>query len=196
VTQPGWASGITRAIADELRRYRAERGLSAQQLADRCAKLGLEISRATITDLENGRRIAVSVAELIIMARALEISPIALITPVGRQETMEIFPGQRTGAFDAALWFSGHADLVNAEGGKDGPDLVAADIDAEDLSLYYQYADAVRAWRRIADRPELLRDAEVIETIEQAFHQLRARIGERGLIVPPLPHGLEHLDKA
>jgi transcriptional regulator with XRE-family HTH domain len=74
-----WSSRLTRSIATEIRRRRKARKWSAQRLSDECAALGLEITRTAISDLENGRRRFITVAELLIIAQALEIGPAALL---------------------------------------------------------------------------------------------------------------------
>ena len=67
----------------------------------------MEIPRATIADLENGRRAHVSVAELLVLAAALEVPPLALMLPVGTAETAEILPGLERGTWEAAKWVTG-----------------------------------------------------------------------------------------
>lgn len=70
---------LTRSIAAEIRRYRKQRKWSAQRLSDECANLGLHIPRSTLADLENGRRRAISVAEMLVIARVLEMTPACLL---------------------------------------------------------------------------------------------------------------------
>lgn len=54
---------------------------SAQWLADKTGELGYQVSRTTISDLENGRRRYVTTAELVVLALALDTAPIALMYP-------------------------------------------------------------------------------------------------------------------
>jgi transcriptional regulator with XRE-family HTH domain len=74
-----WSSRLTRSIAAQIRQRRKARKWSAQRLSDECAELGLEFPRTTLADLENGRRRSISVAELLVAARALEITPACLL---------------------------------------------------------------------------------------------------------------------
>ena len=80
---------------------------SAQWLADRTKELGYEVSRSVISDLENGRRRYVTTAELVILAAALNTSPVVLIYPGPYDIHVELAPGLRVIEFDAAQWFSG-----------------------------------------------------------------------------------------
>ena len=106
-TQKDWPARLTASIAGEIRRWRKARHLSAQQLSEACAKLGAEISRATLADLEAGRRAHLSVAELLVLARALDVAPVLLVCPVGAEAEAEILPGQAREPFRAAQWLVG-----------------------------------------------------------------------------------------
>jgi len=105
--QSDWPAGLTSAIAAEMRRYRLSRKYSAKELADRCVKLGLPVSRSTLADLENGRRASLTVPELLIIARALDVPPVQLVYPVGHVDAVEALPGQNVPPWTAAKWLTG-----------------------------------------------------------------------------------------
>src|SRR5690606_15614422 len=106
--QEDWASRLCRSVAGEVRRYRRERGLSAQQLADRCADLGMPgLGRMTIANLENGRRHSIALAEVLIRAAALDVAPAARASPVGYAAAVEYLPGQEAPPLDALDYFAG-----------------------------------------------------------------------------------------
>lgn len=91
---------------------------SAQWLSDRTKELGYEVTRSVISDLENGRRRYVTTAELIVLAAALNTSPVNLVYPGPYQNIVEILPGRGAGEFIAAQWFSGiYSYLGNTEMG-------------------------------------------------------------------------------
>jgi hypothetical protein len=120
MTQQRWQEGITRRVAEELRRLRGEN--SVQWLSDRTAELGYRVSRSTISDMEVGRRTRFEVAELIVLAAALGVPPVALLYPGVLTEEVELLPGVSCTAFDAAQWFSGLAmpgwrGITGADGG-------------------------------------------------------------------------------
>ncbi|MBL7487381.1 helix-turn-helix domain-containing protein [Frankia sp. AgW1.1] len=112
-------------IAGEVRRHRQRLKLSAQQLADRTAELGHPLSRDVLTNLENGRRPAVSTADLVVLGAALEVAPVQLLFPVGRVETVEALPGRTVPPWDALRWFSGERDV---EGLPDRPVVTAPEL--------------------------------------------------------------------
>lgn len=114
-TQIEWPARLTRSIAGQVRRYRKARKWSAQNLADECAALGLDVRRDLITDLENGRRSHVSVAELFVLAAALGVPPVQLLAGTGAEESAEVLPGRHVPAFRAAEWVSGEGPLPDPE---------------------------------------------------------------------------------
>lgn len=113
-TQADWGARVTRAIAAQIRRHRDGR-LSAQVLSDLTGKLGYEIPRNTIADLESGRRASISVAELLVLSRALDIPPLLLLFPVDDQAELEVLPGESRPAWRAAQWFTGEGPFPDRE---------------------------------------------------------------------------------
>lgn len=114
-----WPARLANRVAQEVRRHRMRRGMSAQQLADVCAQLGLPLSRSALANLESGRRPTVSLAEVLVLGKALGVPPIELVFPVGREEQLvEVLPGKKMGAWEAVKWFSGEGPfLQRAEDG-------------------------------------------------------------------------------
>lgn len=115
VTLDTWQGRVTRTIAREIRRYRDERKMSAQQLADRTAELGMEIPRSVIANLESGRRETVTVPELQVLAAALQVAPVELVCPAGFDEQTEILPDRMVDPLSASLWFRGEL-MLGVEG--------------------------------------------------------------------------------
>jgi len=105
MTQPIWAEDTTHRIAAAVKALRGKR--SAQWLADRTAELGHPISRTAISNLEIGRKHAVDVPELIVLARALGVPPLLLLYPDLPAGEVEVLPGHRTSSWSAAQWFAG-----------------------------------------------------------------------------------------
>lgn len=217
-------------MSSELRRYRREQGLSAQQLSDACARLGLEISRSTLADLENGRRTTLTVAELLILAAALEVPPLLLALPLGRQEDLEILPALQMNTWDSARWWQGEAVIKGSGNASE----LSSDPDVDVLLLAHAHADLLRMLsllenmimqlaalthndpaeakaaaidptdiRTLANAPlSLVIGAPLIQSINGNYEQIAESLGEirntmreQGLIPPPLPPKLAHLDK-
>ena len=70
-------------------------------------ELGVPIRRSVLANLESGRRSTLSVAELLVLARALGVAPLMLLFPIGAAETIEVLPGEEVPVFAAARWFTG-----------------------------------------------------------------------------------------
>jgi len=107
-----WGEEQTSRIAQEVHRLRKSQKRSAQWLADRTAELGYAITRPVISDIETGRRKYVTVTELMVLARALNTTPIALLYPDPCDDEIEMLPGVRTSGPYAPQWFSGLVDVA------------------------------------------------------------------------------------
>ncbi|MER7799029.1 helix-turn-helix transcriptional regulator [Streptomyces parvulus] len=118
--QQDWAARIGRGIAGEVRRHRTAKGWSAQQLSDRCAELGMPVPRTVLSNLENGRRTNVTVAEVLILACALDVAPAALIFPAGYAESVEVVPGIVAHPMRGIQWISGETALPDGKSGSMG----------------------------------------------------------------------------
>ncbi|WP_052466534.1 helix-turn-helix domain-containing protein [Mobilicoccus massiliensis] len=79
--QSEWPRSWTRRIGAEIARLRKEEGLSQTDLCERCAGFGFPIVRNTVVGLETGRREGITVHELVVIARALSVSPAELLFP-------------------------------------------------------------------------------------------------------------------
>jgi len=112
MTQGHWHGDTTQRLAASVKALRGKR--SAQWLADRTAELGYGISRTAISNLEVGRKRAVEVPELIVLAAALEVPPILLLYPELPGGEVEILPGITVGSWDAAQWFTGERQMPEA----------------------------------------------------------------------------------
>lgn len=97
-----WRERTTDAVGDAVARYRKERGLSAQQLADRCAQLGGSLPRGVIAKLESRSRGSVTVDELLVLAEALGVPVVRLLAPLDNGD-VELFPGVPFGPWEAAM---------------------------------------------------------------------------------------------
>jgi transcriptional regulator with XRE-family HTH domain len=113
-------------IARAVRSARKENGLSAQDVADATADLGYPISRSRITNLENGRKQGVDVAELMVLAAALGVPPVMLLYGGNPDYDVEMLPGRTEAALFALAWFTGDTGLAKDSVAK--PDSTAAAV--------------------------------------------------------------------
>jgi hypothetical protein len=119
---------------------------SALWLSDRTAELGFRVSPTVIAKLDSGHRGSVlSVAELVVLAAALDTSPLVLLYPGPYNKTVEVLPGRALSELDAVQWFSARAWYA-----------ALAIIDkersaSESRSAWRSATDPVRSWAQLAD---------------------------------------------
>lgn len=178
-------------------------GITAQALADRCTSLGMPMDRTVVAKLEKGTRQTITVGEVIVLARALGVPPIALLFDLGDQET-EILPGESANTWSAVKWFTGETDRL--------PGDQEQMQDVEPIQLYREHDSMVETWyvqrdalQRVVDERGQLgrRDtdaqlaqyaAESLGRIADRLRQLREQMRTRGLVPPELTPELAYID--
>jgi hypothetical protein len=107
-----WSEGLVRRVGVAVKMARD--GKSAKWLSDRTGELGYRVSPTVIAKLDSGHRGNVlSVPELLVLAAALDIAPIALLYPGPYKQETELLPGVSWTELEAAEWFSGNLDRSN-----------------------------------------------------------------------------------
>src|SRR5690606_30065616 len=101
-SQP-WAQRIAAGVGRRVRSYRTELGLSAQAVVDRCAMLGYDLKRSVLAEMENGKRATVSLPDVLVLARALRVPPLALMIDLG--SPAEVGPLERISGWETYEWF-------------------------------------------------------------------------------------------
>lgn len=99
-------------LARSIRFHRDRLRLTALQLSERIAEIGGSVSRQAISKIELAER-DVRIDELMLIARALKMSPLLLLFPIGT-ETDRIpgevsLAGQTMPMWEAVQWFTGEA---------------------------------------------------------------------------------------
>ncbi|WP_293012039.1 helix-turn-helix transcriptional regulator [Mycolicibacterium sp.] len=100
-----WHLATSQRIGRSVAARRKELGMTALQLSERCRDLGAPIHRSTITKIENGRP-RFDLGELLVLAAALDTSPVRLVYPGPYDQNVEVIPGVDATEFVAAQWFS------------------------------------------------------------------------------------------
>lgn len=100
---------MTSRIGATISKLRGERPV--QWLADTTKALGHPVSRTTLWELESGKRKSIAVAELLIIADALDIPPLMLVFPELPDGVVRALPNTPMTSFDAVRWVSGEGDL-------------------------------------------------------------------------------------
>ncbi|WP_242882527.1 helix-turn-helix domain-containing protein [Actinomadura litoris] len=197
VTQIDWTRNLTASIAEQVRRYRKDRGLSAQQLADACKALGLDTSRSAVANFENGRRDTVSVAELVAFAHALDVPPLLLVVPLGVDQLTHLPAGIAASSWEAAQWFAG---LDRTKSGavrlfvRHERYVGEAEFASRKAAAARSMAAAVDdAARRAAHTATAQAADQAVRLAEEIIAETRDDIRAAGLTPPALPLLLTHL---
>lgn len=107
MTSEDWARVMTKVVAAGIKRLRGDR--TVQWVSDRTAELGHTVSRSRISDIEGGKRGGpIGVAELIVIAEALDVPPLELLY-CGVLVTGEVayLPGLTMTGWEALMRFTG-----------------------------------------------------------------------------------------
>ena len=149
-----WERRHAAKLGKAVQKLRGER--SAVWLEQRTAELGLKMTRQTVADLESGRRRFVTTAELLVLAAALDTTPIALMYPNPSDEpdnVVEVLPGIEATGFQAAQWFSGIRVGFTEEDVEVDADDDAAESDRRRAAWVKASAELnivlLRGWRQI-----------------------------------------------
>lgn len=145
-TNDDWSAGWTARFGQAVRRERQRRGWSAQELAARCAALGVPVTRSSLADLETGRRPSVTVQTVTAVAAALDVPPVVLLYPLDDgTEPVRVLPDGESLPVDAIAWWSGE--------GNDRVALAMSERDAHDV--------AVKNAQRLESARQYVRDKKV-----------------------------------
>jgi transcriptional regulator with XRE-family HTH domain len=103
----------TKVVVEQLKMLRRRRGLNTAAVAARCAQLGApEVTDQVVRNIETGRR-TVSVDHLCVLALALDVAPVHLLTPLDTDGPIDVRVGTDLSADRAAwsAWVHGKAPL-------------------------------------------------------------------------------------
>lgn len=110
-------------VAEQVLEFRRRRGWSADQLAATCYAVGAgHLTTSVIANIETGRRSSpsaprrrsVTVDELLELAYALGVPPIALLVPAQRSEPISVTHSVSAEREDVLLWVTGQSPLRDA----------------------------------------------------------------------------------
>jgi transcriptional regulator with XRE-family HTH domain len=131
-----WEMDLSRRVGVAIQARRKALKLTAQQLAERTKDLGYHVTRVAISKIEGNLRAGkLDVAELFVLAVALEIPPALLLFPNFPDGSVELVPGGHAHVENGVNWLSGNAPTprtiskrikVQIGAVSDGTELVAA----------------------------------------------------------------------
>ncbi|MCC8930382.1 helix-turn-helix domain-containing protein [Rhodococcus sp. I2R] len=185
-----WSESVAARIMGEVRRLRGKEhsALSAAKLAERTTDIGFGISRNVLAELENGRKKSVDVAELLVLAAALGVSPAQLMFPDLPKGEVEVLPGLPQESHDALRWFSGEAGLLKPSPGWSDTEneepvemWVREQFDPKNdrVSITREWLQALQTMRRARAQLRIglttKESAEHVETMQMAYEDARRR---------------------
>lgn len=178
-----WAAGFADSIGRRVGHYRrAQPGLTAAKVCATLATLGVTMNRTVLSNLENGHRRAISVAEWVALAAVLRVPPLLLLLPIGTSETVELPAGHEVDTWRAAQWFMGSEPAP----GQEPDDQWRKSVDL--LNLYAEHA-ALLADRVDDDGNEANRSI-----VDKYLRRVRRSMRDRDILLPTLPPNLAYLD--
>jgi transcriptional regulator with XRE-family HTH domain len=113
---------LSDVVGERITTWRKRRGLNREALAERCAALGLHLTAESFTNIESGRRKdgvrrrTITIDELMVIARALNVPPILLIVPYPDKDNVELVPGEILATPEAVHWISGESSIGQTTG--------------------------------------------------------------------------------
>jgi transcriptional regulator with XRE-family HTH domain len=166
-----WSGRVTQDIGKQLKHWRRELDMTAQELSDATEVLGQRVPRSVITNIENDRRDYVSVAELLLLAGALSVPPILLIAPIGREHEVEPLPDVSLSPWRTRGWFMG---------------ALAPRYEGFDLEAWNETSIAIKLY----DKHRLL-----VRSYQEAVHRLQELDGDHMEIYPGREWPQDKLDE-
>jgi transcriptional regulator with XRE-family HTH domain len=106
MTQTEWPERLYGEVARAIVQARKAAEISARELAERATALGHPFTRDTVANLENGRK-RIELADLLVIAAALNTSVLALLSPPPPEGTVELLPDQSMNTTQAEVLLLG-----------------------------------------------------------------------------------------
>jgi len=185
-----WEAALAKSVGSRVAQFRKQRGLTAQQLSGELRdRLGLDLKRTVIGNLESGYRRTISYAEILALAYVLNVPPLLLMVPIGT-DNFQLLPGLTEEPWRLAMWISGEG--LPPALGDPTPEMADQYLDHLDyLGLYRQHDDFVGQWSRALELPDPAVARAHMHQIEKAITLVRASIRDRGGVPPRLPTALQ-----
>lgn len=122
-----WEEELSWRVGLAIQARRKALGLTAQQLAERTKELGYHVTRVAISKIEGNLRAGkLDVAELLVLALALDIPPALLVFPGYPEGSVEVVPGRTVDSGSALNWLGGRSSDRQVAPDNDGTTLVEA----------------------------------------------------------------------
>jgi transcriptional regulator with XRE-family HTH domain len=148
-----WELELAGRVGQAVLRRRRALGLTAVQLADKTRDLGYPITRVAITKIETNKRAGkLDIAEVLVLAAALEIPPaLLLFSTFPEGGSVELLPGYNADPSAAVRWLCGEKPL---------PVQIHADETIGDINRQNTGTELVGAFARLTYAKAGLRKAQ------------------------------------
>lgn len=100
-----WVEAFSKQVGRGIDQARGDR--SDQWIAERTKELDHPLSRTAVSEYRRGVRKSMPVTDLIILAAALEVPPVAILFPDLATAPTEVLPGEALPSIEAVQWFTG-----------------------------------------------------------------------------------------
>ena len=139
----------SKGIGKRVVKYRKLAGISARELSER---IGGELSRGVIANIESGRKTDVTIDQLVALAWALDVPPVVLALPVDEPlKFVQMFQGPKVAqairSSSAVSWFNADANASRFNSPA-GPGTVLAQALLKAINEY-EWADAAARMAKI-----------------------------------------------
>lgn len=105
-----WPDDLTAGVGRRVAIHRKRARLTAGELSEQLAAMGIPMKRTVISNLELGYRRTVSLPEVLAIAYILRIPPLLLMVPLGQDEEFAVLPDSTVDTWTAARWITGEGD--------------------------------------------------------------------------------------
>jgi transcriptional regulator with XRE-family HTH domain len=189
-----WEAALAKSVGNRVAQFRKQRGLTAQQLSGELRdRLGLDLKRTVIGNLESGYRRAITYAEILALAHVLNVPPLLLMVPIGTDDFQPL-PGVTEEPWWSAMWITGEGLPPACDEPAPGmADQYVGHLDY--LGLYRQHTDLIGQWTRALHLPDPAVARAHMHEVEKAIALVRASIRDRGGVPPRLPKELQSIDQ-
>ncbi|MBF4568512.1 helix-turn-helix transcriptional regulator [Plantibacter sp. VKM Ac-2880] len=183
-----WTERIAAQVGQRVKAARESRvpRMSAQSLADSTVRLGHEVKRSVISNLESGRRGTVTLADVLVLAYALDVPPMLLMTPLGTDDACEVLPGRMESTWDAVEWISGHDPLPG--------DREERSAEWSLVTVFEQHRDQLDLWRlrhkQVERNPDQAEAALALENARNMLAMTRDSMRRQGITPPSFDDSL------
>ncbi|AXI76949.1 helix-turn-helix domain-containing protein [Peterkaempfera bronchialis] len=201
-----WVQDLTRRVGTQVAAHRKRLGWTGAELVSACERLGYtKLSASAVSKIETGGRDGLTLAELLVLAEALDVPPVSLVFPLSGGDVHKS-PIKAVTPWEAASWFTGEEPLKEpAPEGTPRGDLEDYRSHALTVQAAVQSDRLASDRRRLASRVEDPAQRELARENADAFEQiarkdclalgrLRDDMRRRRLTPPLLPNEIAWVD--